>query len=223
MNSIQGAIFDLDGTIIDSEPLWQKAEISLFKEEGLHLTSNDCRKTMGLQTYEAVKYWHNKIPIKKRTIEELTIELNKRVIELIRNESEIKPGIIDVMEIFRNKNIPMAIASSSTIKLIEVSVEKFELQKYFSVIWSGDFEKNGKPHPDIYLSAASSLKIDPVYTIAIEDSFNGMISVKAARMKVVAYLDDGRINDTKYDFADLKLESFHNFGLAELEFLQTLM
>ena len=117
----------------------------------------------------------------------------------------------------------MAIASSSTIKLIEAAIEKFELQKYFSLVWSGDYEKYGKPHPDIYLSAAKHLKIDPVYTVAIEDSFNGMISAKAARMKVIAYLDDRRINDTKYDFADLKLESFYNFGHAELEFLQTIM
>jgi HAD superfamily hydrolase (TIGR01509 family) len=223
MNKIQGVIFDLDGTIIDSEPLWQKAEIQLFGEEGLYLTGNNCRETMGLQTYEAVKHWHNKIPVKNRSIEELTIALNKSVIELIKQECEIKPGVIEVMELLRNKKIPLAIASSSTIKLIEAAVEKFELQKYFSLIWSGDFEKTGKPHPGIYLSAANRLNIDPVYTIAIEDSFNGMISAKAARMKLVAYLDDGRINDTKYDFADFKLESFYNFGHAELEFLQTIM
>jgi HAD superfamily hydrolase (TIGR01509 family) len=223
MKKIQGAIFDLDGTIIDSEPLWQKAEIRLFGEEGLFLTGNDCRQTMGLQTYEAVKHWHNKIPIKKRSIEELTLALNSSVIELIKNEGEIKPGVIKAMELFRNENIPMAIASSSTIKLIEAAVEKFELQKYFSLIWSGDFEKIGKPHPGIFLSAATKLNIDPVYTVAIEDSFNGMVAVKAARMKLVAYLDDGRINDTKYDFADLKLESFYNFGHAELEYLQTIM
>jgi mannitol-1-/sugar-/sorbitol-6-/2-deoxyglucose-6-phosphatase len=223
MNKIQGVIFDLDGTLIDSEPLWQKAEIRLFGEEGLFLTPDDCRKTMGLQTSEAVRYWLNKILNKKKSVDVLTKELNEIVIGLIKEESNIKDGALEVLELIRNKKIPMAIASSSTIKLIEAAVEKFNLQKYFSVIWSGDYETFGKPHPGIYISAANKLKIDPVYSIAIEDSFNGMISAKAARMKLAAYLDDGRFNDTKYDFADLKLESFHNFGHTELEFLQSLM
>jgi mannitol-1-/sugar-/sorbitol-6-/2-deoxyglucose-6-phosphatase len=220
---IQAVIFDLDGTIIDSEPLWQEAEISLFAEEGLFMTNQDCTKTMGLQTYQAVKYWHNKIPVKKRSVEELTVALNRRMMQLIRQKGEIKAGIKEILELISDKKIPMAIASSSTISLIEAVVDKLEIRKYFKSISSGDFVKYGKPHPEIFLLAASELKVDPVYCVAIEDSFNGMISAKAARMKLIAYLDDGRINDTKYDFADLKLESFHNFSIKELEHLQYLM
>jgi len=220
---IQAIIFDLDGTIIDSEPLWQEAEISLFAEEGLYLTSQDCTKTMGLQTYQAVKYWHNKIPVKKRSVEELTTALNARVMKLIRDKGEIKPGVLDAIKLIHNLKIPMAIASSSTIRLIETVVDKFELRKFFPVISSGDFVNHGKPNPEIFLLAAAELKVDAMYCIAIEDSFNGMISAKAARMKLIAYLDDERINDTKYDFADLKLESFHNFSLADLEHLQKFM
>lgn len=220
---IQAVIFDLDGTIIDSEPLWQEAEISLFAEEGLFLKGEDCIKTMGLQTYQAVKYWHNKIPVKKRSVEELTEALNAKMMELIRDKGKIKPGVKNVIEMIYNKKIPMAIASLSTIKLIETVVDKLNLRKYFPIISSGDFVKHGKPNPEIFLLAASELKVDPMFCIAIEDSFNGMISAKAARMKLIAYLDDGRINDTKYDFADMKLESFHNFSQADLEHLQKLM
>lgn len=220
---IQAVIFDLDGTIIDSEPLWQEAEIGLFAEEGLFLTSQDCVKTMGLQTYQAVKYWHNKIPTKKRSVEELTEALNSRMMGLIGLKGEIKPGVREAIEIIHGRKIPMAIASSSTIKLIEAVVKKLDLGKYFQVISSGDFVKHGKPNPEIFLLAASELKVDPMHCIAIEDSFNGMISAKAARMKLIAYLDDDRFNDTKYDFADLKLESFHNFNVAKLEYLQKLM
>jgi mannitol-1-/sugar-/sorbitol-6-/2-deoxyglucose-6-phosphatase len=220
---IQSVIFDLDGTIIDSEPLWQEAETSLFADEGLFLTGEDCIKTMGLQTYQAVKYWHNKIPVKKRSVEELTEALNSKMMELIKQKGEIKPGVKEVILILHEQKIPMAIASSSTIKLIKAVVDKFDLGKYFPVISSGDFVNHGKPNPEIFLLAASELKADPLFCIAIEDSFNGMISAKAARMKLIAYLDDGRINDTKYDFADLKLESFYNFSHADLEYLQKLM
>lgn len=220
---IQAIIFDLDGTIIDSEPLWQEAEISLFAEEGLFLTSQDCTKTMGLQTFQAVKYWHNKIPVKKRSVQELTDALNSKVMSLIREKGEIKPGVREVIEMLHSLNIPMAIASSSTISLIETVVDRFDLSNFFPIISSGDFVKHGKPNPEIFLLAAAELKVDPMYCIAIEDSFNGMIAAKAARMKLIAYLDDERINDTKYDFADLKLESFHNFSLADLEHLQKIM
>jgi mannitol-1-/sugar-/sorbitol-6-/2-deoxyglucose-6-phosphatase len=184
------------------------------------LTSKDCTKTMGLQTFQAVKYWHNKIPVKKRSVEELTDALNAKVMDLIREKGKIKPGVKELIEIFHAQSIKMAIASSSTIRLIETVVDKFSLRKYFPVISSGDFVNHGKPNPEIFLLAASELKVDPMYCIAIEDSFNGMIAAKAARMKLIAYLDDERYQDTKYDFADLKLESFHNFSLEDLELLQ---
>jgi sugar-phosphatase len=145
------------------------------------------------------------------------------MMELIRDKGEIKPGVKNVIEMISNQKIPMAIASSSTIKLIEAVVDKLNLRKFFPIISSGDFVKHGKPNPEIFLLAAAELKADPMYCIAIEDSFNGMISAKAARMKLIAYLDDGRINDTKYDFADLKLESFHNFNQSDLEHLQKSM
>jgi mannitol-1-/sugar-/sorbitol-6-/2-deoxyglucose-6-phosphatase len=220
---IQAIIFDLDGTIIDSEPLWQEAEISIFAEEGLNLTNQDCIKTMGLQTYQAVKYWHNKIPVKKRSVEELTDALNAKVMDLIKAKGEIKPGVRELIEMLYGQNIKLAIASSSTIRLIETVVNKFNLRTYFPVISSGDYVEFGKPNPEIFLLAASELKADPLYCIAIEDSFNGMIAAKAARMKLIAYLDDERFHDTKYDFADLKLESFHNFSKADLEQLQKIM
>ena len=159
---IQAIIFDLDGTIIDSEPLWQEAEISLFAEEGLFLTGQDCTKTMGLQTYQAVKYWHNKIPVKKRSVKELTDALNSKVMNLIREKGKIKPGVKELIEMLHGQKIKLAIASSSTIKLIETVVDKFDLRKYFPVISSGDYVTHGKPNPEIFLLAASELKVDPM-------------------------------------------------------------
>jgi sugar-phosphatase len=220
---IEGVIFDLDGTLVDSEPLWQEAEINIFAKEGLQLTREDCMQTKGLQPYEAVKHWYRKMINPGKSVGDLTIELCESVFSLFAEKGRLKDGAREILEFWYNKKIPVAIASASSVKLIEAVVQNFDLGKYFRVLYSGDFENYGKPHPGIFISTAQHMKVDPVFTIVFEDSFNGMIAAKAARMKLVAFLDDGGFNDTKYDFADLKLESFYNFGPAEYKFLESLM
>lgn len=220
---IQGVIFDLDGTLIDSEPLWQEAEIEIFKEEGLSLNRIDCLKTKGLPSSEAVKFWHNKIENPKKEAALLTQELNQRVVTLMKDKGELKPGVIEILEFVKSKNLPMGIASASSMAHIKTVIDKFELNSYFNLIYSGDFERFGKPHPGIYISACEKLKIDPIYSLAVEDSFNGLLAAKSARMKAVALLDEGQIDETIYNFADLKIDSLLKFGEKEFGFIQTKM
>ncbi len=220
---IQGAIFDLDGTLINSEPLWQDAEIKIFAQEDLHITREQCALTKGIPSLEAVKLWYDKMPAPSRTIEELNEALNEEVLSLIREKGKLKDGVTEVLDLLKKKSISMGIASSSRLKLIETVVDKCNLHTYFDVIHSAEFEEYGKPHPVIYLSTARMMNIDPVFTIAFEDSLPGAISAKAARMKTVMLLDEGQYHDTTFDFTDLKLESFHNFGPSELDYLYSLL
>lgn len=220
---IQGVVFDLDGTLIDSEPLWQEAEIELFSREGLQLTREDCLKTTGLPSIEAVKYWYKKIENPSKEAALLTQELNNSVVELLKEKVELKPGVIENLDLWKSKDLPMGIASASSMAHIKAVVEKFSLNKYFQLIYSGDFEQYGKPHPGVYISACEKLKIDPVYSVAFEDSFNGMLSAKSARMKVVALLDEGQYNESKYDFSDLKIESHLDFNDSRYKDIESLM
>jgi mannitol-1-/sugar-/sorbitol-6-/2-deoxyglucose-6-phosphatase len=220
---IQGIVFDLDGTLIDSEPLWQEAEISIFADQGLSLTQKDCLKTKGLPSLEAVKFWYNKIDSPTKEAALLSQELNHLVISLIKSKGELKPGVVQLLDYWKNKGLPIGIASSSSMAHIKTVVDKFELNNYFNLIYSGDFEEFGKPHPGIYISACKKLNIDPLYALAFEDSFNGVLAAKSARLNVVALLDEGQINETKYDFADLKIESLTNFGDKELTFINSLL
>ena len=223
MGKIQGVIFDMDGTLVDSEPIWREAEIEIFAREGLHLTEDDCLRTQGLQPLDSVLYWYRQMPKTKLKAEDIAINWSTRVAELFTQKGTIKPGVLEVLQFITEREIPMAVGSSSPSRFIDAVVDKLDIRKHFKVIYSGDFERYGKPHPGIYISTAKRLKAEPEFCVAFEDSFNGMIAAKAARTKLVAYLDDGRINDTKYDFADLKLESFYNFGPAELELLESLI
>lgn len=219
---INGVIFDLDGTLIDSEPLWQEAEISVFNNLGLELTFNDCKKTKGLPTMDAVNYWYKLLECPSKEPELIAQELNLLALGLIKEKAELKDGVLEILDFWASKQLPMGIASASSMTYIKAVVEKYSLNKFFKLIYSGDFEEYGKPHPGIYISTCKKLKIDPVYTIAFEDSFNGVLAAKAARMKAVALLDEGQFNNKKFGMADLKLERLKNFGQEEYEYLNSL-
>lgn len=220
---IQGVVFDFDGTLVDSEPLWKKAEIEVFKSLGLELTLKDCKKTEGLATFEAVEYWFNKLetPIKEKAL--VTQELNQYALQLLKDESCLKPGVIEILKFWKRKKIPIGIASGSSMAHIKTLLDKFNLNNYFNLIYSIDFERYGKPHPGIYISACKKLKIDPNFSVSFEDSFNGMLAGKAAKMKVVAVLDKKQLKSTRFDFTDLKLDSLSNFGAKEYKKINSLM
>ena len=219
----QGVIFDFDGLLVDSEPLWQQAEIETFKTVGLELTRKDCVKTTGLASFEAVEFWYNKIknPEKEKAL--LTQEVNQRALQLLKDEGQLQPGVKEILKFWKSKKVPIGIASGSSMAHIKTILEKYDLGKYFNLIYSIDFERFGKPHPGIYISACKKLNIDPLTSVSFEDSFNGMLAGKAARMKVVAVLEKKQMKNTLFDFTDLKIESLINFGAEQFKYLESLM
>lgn len=221
--NIQGAIFDFDGTIVDSEPLWQRAEIETMNTEGLNLSEADTQNTKGINAYETVEFWYKKLSHPKKKAALLTQEMNQMVMEMLKTEGKLKPGVIEVLEFLKSKNIPVGIASGSSMAHIKIILDKFDLSPYFNLIYSIDFERFGKPHPGIYISACKKLKIDPMYSVSFEDSFNGMLAGKAARMKVVAILDAHQMNEPLYGFADLKIKSLADFKQKEFDYIESVL
>jgi sugar-phosphatase len=141
---------------------------------------------------------------------------------LIVDRVDLKEGFLDVLHMFIDMNLPVAVASASPLRLIAAALEKFRLSEYFRIINSGDNEDEGKPHPALYLGAARRLGVEPVHCLAFEDSFNGAISAKAARMKLVAVPDTKDFTGTRFDFADLKIASLTDFKRENFELLQSL-
>ena len=223
LDMIQGIIFDLDGTLIDSEPLWEEAQLSVFSEMGVTFEHDDYIAAKGLPTHDAVKLWYDKIENPGKEPALIVQEINQRVINIIKDKGKLKAGVPDLLEYWKSKRLPMGIASASSMAHIKTVVDKYNLNDYFGLIYSGDFERFGKPHPGIYISACKKLKIDPLKSVAIEDSFNGILAAKSARLKVVALLDEGQYGDTTYDFVDIKVETLEGFGDREFEQLQQLM
>jgi mannitol-1-/sugar-/sorbitol-6-/2-deoxyglucose-6-phosphatase len=219
---IKAVIFDFDGIIIDSEPLWIEAEIGVFKSVGVYLDHELCRQTTGLNTHDSIQYWYDIHKWKNKTNSELHTEIMDAMHDLILEKVELKDGFLDVLHMCTDRNLPVAVASASPLRLIAVALEKFRLTDSFRIINCGDNEDTGKPHPALYLGAARRLGIEPVNCLAFEDSFNGAISAKAARMKLVAVPDRHDFAGTRFDFADLKIASLTDFKLENFEQLNSL-
>ena len=219
---IRAAIFDLDGTIINSEPLWKLAEQKVFETVGLKLNDEMCGQTTGLPLIETVEFWYRQKPWNYKPVQQLAEEILEEVIRLIAERVELKDAVTDVIDMYKQNNIPVAVASSSPFVLINAALEKFGLKEKFDIVHSSEKEKFGKPHPAVYIKTAELLNVKPVHCIAFEDSFNGTLSAKSARCRVVALLEEGQYNNSKYDFVDLKIESFRNFGKKEFEYFNTL-
>jgi len=217
MIKIKAAIFDMDGLLIDSEPLWQEAEIETFKDVGVFLTKEMAKKTMGLRLDEVVEYWFSRSPWKKPTKKEIEIKIVERVIELIGRKGTLKNGVIKTLDFFTVKNIPMAIASSSQTDIINAVLDKTSIGKYFKIVHSAQNEKYGKPHPGVYITAAEKIDIDPKHCLAFEDSPNGVLAAKAAKMKCVVVPDQIIKTDNRFSIADKIIDSLNDFSLEILE------
>jgi sugar-phosphatase len=208
---LKAIIFDFDGIIIESEYLWVEAEMKVFKSVGINLTPELCRRTTGLDTQDTIRYWQGVYPWTEKSSFQVYKEIMEEMQVLLQKKADLKDGFLDVLQFFVDKKLPLAVASSSPLKLITTGLKKFHLFDYFRIVCSSENEELGKPHPAIYLSTARKLGIEPVSCLVFEDSFNGALAAKAARMKLVAVPDINDQEDPRFGFADLKLSSMKDF------------
>ena len=204
---IKAVIYDMDGLIIDSEPLWQEAEISVFNSVNVNLTKDDCMKVMGMRTDEVVDYWFRRFPWDGPSKTDITSAIIRDLIGLIKEKGELMEGVKESLDFVRSKYVKIALASSSSYEIINTVLEKFGLMKEFEEIYSAQEEEYGKPHPAVYISAAKRLNVAPVECLAIEDSFNGVLAAKAAKMKCIAIPYEGVRHDRRFAIADVSLDS----------------
>lgn len=209
---IRSVIFDMDGLLINSEPFWAQAELEIFPKYGVELTLDDCRKMQGVSIREVVAFWYKKFRWDGADIEQVAQEITKRVEELIVEQGQLMPGVIDVLEFFKKKSLPMAVASSSNPELIELVLKRFEILDYFKFYHSAKFEKAGKPSPDVFLTSAKKLGVLPNDCLVFEDSYNGVLAAKRANMTVVAVPYPENYDDQRFDIADLKLHSLKDWN-----------
>ena len=213
-------VFDLDGLLVDSEPFWRRAEIEVFGGVGLHLDESDVRQTMGLRIDDAVRHWWDRHPWKGMAPVDVERAVTARVAGLIEAEGQPMPGARAVIELLRHLSIPMAVCSGSYAMVIEAALDRLGITEAMSAWHSAEWEPVGKPHPGAYLTTAAKLGVDPTACLAFEDSFNGAISAKAARMRVVAVPEPSSLGSPRWGFCDLVLGSLEAFDEPALRALE---
>ncbi len=203
----------MDGLLIDTEPYWQETERMVFGRRGIDITPEMQKATFGLRTDEAISYWYSRYPWPDPDFSAIEKEYDERILKYFRKEASLMDGAEYILDLFASTGLKMALASSSSTELIDTFLDRFGLRKYFELTYSAGDEVYGKPHPAVYLSAATQLGTHPSRCLAFEDSLNGLISAKAAQMKVIAVPDAGHFGDPGYGLADIKLKSLKEFDL----------
>ena len=212
----------MDGLLIDTEPFWQKTERKIMSRLGINLTPEMQKATFGLRTDEQIRYWYSRFPWPQPDFEGIEKEYDRALLGFFREEATLMEGAGYILDLFASTGLKMALASSSSMDLINTFTDRFQLRKYFDLVYSAEHETYGKPHPAVYLSTASHLGTDASRCLAFEDSLNGLISAKAALMHVVAVPDPAHFDNPGYGLADIKLKSLLEFDLSLLNALDGL-
>lgn len=214
--NIEAVIYDMDGLIIDSEPFWRKAEIKVFASVGLQLTDADCAMLTGFRFDEVIDYWFHKQPWTGKSKQEIHDEVLDEMENAITHHAHPMKGVHASLDFFKKKNLKMAVASSSAMRLIKATIKKLKIESYFDILVSAEHETYGKPNPAVFLRTAEILQVRPENCLVLEDSFNGLLAAKAARMKcvVVPYPED--FDNPKLIIADRKIKSLEEIALVQL-------
>jgi len=213
---INAIIFDMDGTLVDTEPFNTEIEKRLFRLNKVEISEEAHQKYLGIASdtmwREIAERNQLKIPVSE-LIEQNHKESFKYLSEV--EQIPIMPGLVDLLEKLQARKYPMAVASSSTPEIIELILSRTNLKKYFRVIVSAQETGKSKPEPDVFLLAAEKLGIKPVHCLVVEDSENGIKAALAAGMTCVAY-QGPEADPQKQKEADAVIQNFSQLEMILL-------
>jgi mannitol-1-/sugar-/sorbitol-6-/2-deoxyglucose-6-phosphatase len=211
INDYKAVIFDMDGVLIDSEPLWKIAMEEVFLSVGCSLTRQDFQKTVGLRLDEVIQYWYQHAAWKNATPKEVENKIVERMVKLLKENGVPLTGVIETLHFLKNRGMKIGLATSSYEILIHTVLEVLSIHTLFDITHSAENEPYGKPHPAVYLTVANKLEVEPTHCLVIEDSFNGILSGKSARMNVVCIPEKTHHPDPKLMIADFHFEDMSLF------------
>lgn len=214
---IYAALFDMDGLLIDSEPLWDRAEMDIFSTLDVDLTRrHTLPDTLGLRIDQTVRMWYETLPWTGPSQQEITQRIITRVMELIATERPLLPGVESALRLCKQQGLKTGLVSASPLFMLEAVLEMFNLRPWFDVLSSAENLPYSKPHPQVYLNAAEALGIDPLNCVALEDSVNGMVASKAARMRAIVVPAAVHQENARWALADVKLSNLTQLMPAHL-------
>ncbi len=213
---IDTVLFDMDGLLLDTEPLWGECMLNVAQRHGIPITWSQFKETTGLRIYEVTDHWAIHYPWRGSAPHDVAEEILDEIIAASKKRASALKGVERSLELLRDNKFKIGLASSSPMRMIMELVNHFNLTHYFDCITSADAVALGKPHPAVFLHCAAELGSKANQCLVFEDSVNGMIAAKAARMKVIVVPDEHNFNNLGYALADRKLRSLEEFELSML-------
>jgi sugar-phosphatase len=229
--AVEAVVLDMDGLLIDTEPVWRVASAAVFAGFGIVLSEQDLLDSTGQPIEELIPVWRRRSPSPdggqgapaagaglagaRLSDDEVADLIVDQVVAHVKAEGEPMPGVTAAVARFRRYGLRLAIASSSPRRLIDAVCDRLGLDG-IEVRCSAMDEARGKPAPDVYLTAARRLGVAPANCLALEDSANGVAAAKAAGMRCVAVPDPLLAADPRYHRADLVLRSLTDLDEAAL-------
>ena len=181
---VEAVIFDLDGVLLDSEPLWNRSKEEFVRANGGRWRDDAPDAMIGMSSPEWSGYMHDTLGVPLPP-EEISRGVVARMEERYRSGLPLLPGAVEAVRAL-SAHWPEALASSANREIIDLVLDLSGLAGTFAATVSSEEVPRGKPAPDVYLEAARRLGVEPARSVAIEDSSNGLRSAAAAGMTTIA-------------------------------------
>lgn len=188
LTQFAGVIFDMDGLLVDSEVIWHEIEDQFFADRGHAYGPDDRQMVVGMRVDEFLLTMKNHFGLTEE-VQELVKDLNGRMCATLPERVQPRPGAVRLIQYLQENSVPIAVASNSSRQIIDVTMTAMDWLETFTVRCTGDDEIKGKPSPDVYLTAARKLGVDPTKCLGLEDSYRGAQAVVAAGMTCGAVPD----------------------------------
>ncbi|MFW5991980.1 MAG: HAD family hydrolase [Halanaerobiaceae bacterium] len=215
MGILRAVIFDMDGVIIDSEPIHYQVNKDMYRELGIEVTDKEYESFIGSSNrdvWEKLK--------KKHKLEEVVADLiedqENRNIHYLKN-NDVKPieGVVPLLDSLKEEKVTIGLASSSTLSYIKAVLEKFSIIAYFDEMVSGANMERGKPYPDIFIEITRRMNINKEEAVVIEDSENGVLAAKRAGLRCIGLINPSSGNQDLSE-ADLTVDSLKKVNIKML-------
>jgi HAD superfamily hydrolase (TIGR01509 family) len=200
-------IFDMDGVLVDSEPLHFSVEKEVFRELGIHLSASEHHALVGMTPLHIWTILRERFGLEPAAEDLKNWEARRKAANFERREIPLVPGVRDLLLRLQSESMPLALASSSPRVLIDLFTRKSRTAGYFQYMLSGEEVARGKPAPDIFLRVADEFEVAPEACTVIEDSHNGLRAALAAGMRCVGF-QNPHSGQQDLRAADLLIDAF---------------
>ena len=183
----RAVIFDMDGLLLDTETLWHRAEVELFRRHGGEFTWDDKMAVIGSSFAFTADHFARRLAQPRENGPALVEEMVDVMEEQLRRQVNGRPGAVELVRRLRDiEGVKLGLASNSPRRLVTLALATSGLSGAFDTVVTGDDVERHKPAPDIYLLACSHLGVEPTDALALEDSASGVAAAKAAGLACIA-------------------------------------